>query len=168
MRRICTPAKVHNIYNTVPVLLSFFPLLIIIIMCQLSKCLFCVRIQRTDEVCDDKSQDKNNNRDCAKYATEADGAIIRSHLRRGGCSIYLQCCILYRLINTDGCNLQMLSSKSVCIFVFCFRMKQWKYLVTCLIVFDVFLCCFKLINKYLGIHMVLPDWCMYLHYFVKF
>lgn len=36
----------------------FFPLLIIIIMCQLSKCLFCVRIQRTDEVCDEKSQDK--------------------------------------------------------------------------------------------------------------
>lgn len=43
MRRICTPAKVHNIYNTTLVLLSFcFSLLVMIMMCQLSKCLFCV------------------------------------------------------------------------------------------------------------------------------
>ena len=55
MRTICTPAKVHNIYSTTLMLLSYcFSLLIMIMMCQLSKCLFCVRVQRTDEVCDDR------------------------------------------------------------------------------------------------------------------
>lgn len=72
----------------------------------------------------------NKNGACAKYATETDGAIIRYHLRhagggRGGgwCSLY--CSAAYCTgLKTDWCNLQTLSSKSVCIFVFCFRMKQ--------------------------------------------
>lgn len=79
--RICTPAKVHNIYYPTLVLLSFcFALLIMITMCQLSKCLFCVWVQRTDEVYDDRnSTQKQQQRLCQIYcdcATETDGAII--------------------------------------------------------------------------------------------
>lgn len=68
----------------------------------------------------------------------------------GICRQYQQCCILYRLIKTDGLNLQTLSSKSVCVFVFCSRMKSEKIYMF-LIVFDVYLCCFKHTNKYLGV-----------------
>lgn len=39
---------------------------------------------------------------------------------------YQQRCILYRLLKTDGLNLQTLGSKSVCVFVFCSRMKSGK------------------------------------------
>lgn len=57
--------KVHYIYIPTLALLSFCFSLLIITMCQLSKCFFSVRVQRTDELCDDReSTQKQQQRLC--------------------------------------------------------------------------------------------------------
>lgn len=91
MRGICTPAKVHNIYNTTLVLLSFcFSLLNMIMMCQLSKCLFCVGVQRTEEVCDDRmSIQKQQQRLCQICNRNRWGNNWITSETRGVCSVYL-------------------------------------------------------------------------------
>lgn len=67
MGRICTPAKVHNIYRKrLSCFSSFcFSLLIMIMTCQCPSAYFVCGCDRTDEVCDDrKSIQKQQQRLC--------------------------------------------------------------------------------------------------------
>lgn len=160
--RICTPAKVQNISNPTLVLSFCFSLFIMIMMCQLSKCLFCVWVQRTDEVYDDRKSTQKRQTLCQICnGNRWDNNWITSERRDGAggcCILYLQCCILYRLINTDEYRCLVQSQcVSLCS---AFAWSSGKYLVTFLIVFDVFLCCFKRTNKYLGICTSVAEWCM--------
>lgn len=128
--------------------LSFcFSLLIMIMMCQLSKCLFCVWVQRTNEVCDDrKSIHKQQQRLCQICNRNRWGNNWITSETGGLQCIFpvLHIVQAYKPVQIYRCLVQS-QCVSLCS---AFAWSSEKYLVTCLIVFDVFLCCFKRTNKY--------------------